>query len=439
MTNHRFHVAIVGGGIGGLALAQGLKKAGVSVAVYERDRTSTDRLQGYRVHISPKGSRALHDCLPSDLFGAFAVTCGVGNHGFRFLTEKMEELLALDVPGDEASVEQHRSASRITLRQVLLSGLDGIVQFDKMFVSYDEPPHGAARGAPIVIHFSDGSTATCDVLIGADGGNSRVRRQFLPHAQRLDTGVVGIAAKAMLAEENRRRLPPRVLEGTGMVMSPGRRGMFIGLHEFGDDARGIAGEAAAPTQRSGDALFDNTTSYVFWAYGSPRADVERGRRLEELDSAALQRLVLDRIRNWHPDFSVLVCASDPSTFNVVSIKTSVPVPPWETRRITLIGDAIHSMTPYRGIGANIAIRDAALLCRNLRDAARGNCSVEAAISDYERQMRDYGFAAVRSSLKALQQSVADKGIGFRLTKLFFRAVNATPPLKRLVFADLGEE
>ena len=46
MTNHRFHVGIVGGGIGGLALAQGLTKAGLSVAVYERDRTSTDRLQG---------------------------------------------------------------------------------------------------------------------------------------------------------------------------------------------------------------------------------------------------------------------------------------------------------------------------------------------------------------------------------------------------------
>jgi 2-polyprenyl-6-methoxyphenol hydroxylase-like FAD-dependent oxidoreductase len=123
----------------------------------------------------------------------------------------------------------------------------------------------------------------------------------------------------------------------------------------------------------------------------------------------------------------------------VGIKTSVPVAPWQSRRITLIGDAIHSMTPYRGIGANTALRDAALLCQNLEAAARGACALEAAINDYERKMREYGFAAVRTSLQALQQSVGDKGIGFRLAKLLFRAANATPPLKRVMFANFGED
>ena len=426
------------GGIGGLALAQGLKKAGISVALYERDRTPTDRLQGYRVHISPKGSVALHDCLPSDLFGVFAATCSVRNEGFRFLSEKMEELLSIKDRGAASAIARHWSASRITLRQVLLGGLDGIVQFDRNFTRYEETADGT-----IVLHFADGSTAACDVLVGADGGNSHVRHQFLPHAQRVDTGAVGIAAKVMLTDENRRRLPPRVLEGTGLVMSPGRRSMFIGLHEFAADAPAVpvtGGDGATePTDRSAGALFDNTTSYVFWAYGCVRRDLERGRPLEQLAPPDLQRLVLDRIRNWHPDYSVLVCASDPTTFNVVSFKTSMPVAPWQTRRITLIGDAIHSMTPYRGIGANIALRDAALLCANLKDAALGACEIEAAINDYERQMREYGFAAVRASLQAMQQSVGDKGIGFRLRKLFFRAVNTTPPLKRLVFANLGEE
>lgn len=80
-----------------------------------------------------------------------------------------------------------------------------------------------------------------------------------------------------------------------------------------------------------------------------------------------------------------------------------------------------------------------MLCRNLKQAALGTCEIEAAISDYERQMREYGFAAVRASLQALQQSVGDKGLGFWLSKLFFRAVNMTPPLKRLVFANFGND
>src|SRR5215468_8575916 len=90
-----FRVAIIGGGIGGLALAQGLKKAGISFAVYERDRTRTDRVQGYRVHISPTGSRALHACLPSHLFDAFDRTCGRPGKAMHFLTENMDVLVTL--------------------------------------------------------------------------------------------------------------------------------------------------------------------------------------------------------------------------------------------------------------------------------------------------------------------------------------------------------
>ena len=166
------HVVIIGGGIGGLTLAQGLKKSGVSVAVYERDRTRTDRLQGYRVHINPTGSLALHECLPVSLFDAFVRTCGKPSQGIRFVTERMKVLLSLDelnapkrFGGDGAA--QHRSASRITLRQVLLSGLDG-VHFGKAFVRYEELPTGR-----IGAHFEDGTTAEggATAAVRASGGN----------------------------------------------------------------------------------------------------------------------------------------------------------------------------------------------------------------------------------------------------------------------------
>ena len=160
------HVIVIGGGIGGLTLAQGLKKAGVSVAVYERDRTPVDRVQGYRVHINPTGSRALHACLPAPLFNAFDRTCGRPGRAIRFLTEQMDVLL--HVGGEPAeshdAVGKHRSVSRISLRQVLLSGLDATVQFGKTFTRYEE------HDQRLIAHFEDGTAAEGDVLVAADGG-----------------------------------------------------------------------------------------------------------------------------------------------------------------------------------------------------------------------------------------------------------------------------
>src|SRR5262245_25433445 len=110
-------VVIVGGGIGGLALAQGLRREGVSAAVYERDISLTSRLQGYRVHISPGGSRALHECLPPHLFDAFDRTCGKPARAIHFMTEGMKPLLSFDASlvKDDGDVAKHRSVSRITL------------------------------------------------------------------------------------------------------------------------------------------------------------------------------------------------------------------------------------------------------------------------------------------------------------------------------------
>ena len=89
----KLDVLVIGGGIGGLCLAQGLKKAGVKVSVYERDATPISRLQGFRVHISPEGSTALHACLPPELWMVFNRTGGAFVRGFTMVTEQLKELL----------------------------------------------------------------------------------------------------------------------------------------------------------------------------------------------------------------------------------------------------------------------------------------------------------------------------------------------------------
>jgi len=67
--------------------------------------------------------------------------------------------------------------------------------------------------------------------------------------------------------------------------------------------------------------------------------------------------------------------------------------------VTLLGDAIHNMTPMAGIGANTALRDADLLRRELIGVRDGELPLSAAVARYERQMLDYGFKAVARSLR----------------------------------------
>ena len=71
-TPLNLEVMIIGGGIGGLCLAQGLRRAGIDVTVYERTQARTDWLQGYRIHINPDGSRALSNSLPPTVWRRFA-------------------------------------------------------------------------------------------------------------------------------------------------------------------------------------------------------------------------------------------------------------------------------------------------------------------------------------------------------------------------------
>jgi 2-polyprenyl-6-methoxyphenol hydroxylase-like FAD-dependent oxidoreductase len=118
------------------------------------------------------------------------------------------------------------------------------------------------------------------------------------------------------------------------------------------------------------ALLDNTTSYVFWALAAERSGYPTDHDRETLTPRQLRELALTMMTDWSPRLPTLVGASDPDTITPIPIRTSVPVAAWPTTTVTLIGDAIHAMTPFRGIGANTALRDASLLACSLTAADR---------------------------------------------------------------------
>src|SRR3989338_7631841 len=174
-------VVIAGGGLSGLCLAQALLRDGWDVDVYERDAGSQVRGQGYRLTLRPHGFEALRECLPDGVFQFIVQTTkqAEAGAGFVFSDAQLEELLRRSFPVDGSALGGQ--ADRNTLRQGLLIGLKGRVHFGKAVASYEESTSGAA-GRPVQVVFQDGTRTSADVLVGADGVHSRVRKQRLPDA-----------------------------------------------------------------------------------------------------------------------------------------------------------------------------------------------------------------------------------------------------------------
>ena len=427
------HVLIIGAGTGGLCLAHGLKRAGISVAVYERDRTRTDGLHGYRVGIDPDGSRALHACLPPELYDTFVATCARPPRYFNMLTEQFREFLALEVPPSTDPIDSEKSVSRMTLRQILLTGVEDLVHFDKAFTRYEQGADGR-----VTAHFADGTSATGDLLVAADGSNSRVRRQYLPEARLEDSGILAIAAKLPLTPETGALLPPKVFNGISLVFAPKGYSCILHVMEFkwkGDRGlkAGIGGNDAALISRWPGLLYDNTADYINWGFSASARYFPPDVMQRPADE--LIRLTLEMTPGWHPHLRELFRRTDRSTCFPLNIRTSVPVPAWQPSAVTLLGDAIHTMTPGRGVGANTALRDADLLRRNLIAVRDGRQPLLAAVGDYEAKMRVYGFDAVLKSREqmdgngAIHRPVIGRAVlaGMRTG---MRVVNNVPPLKR---------
>jgi 2-polyprenyl-6-methoxyphenol hydroxylase-like FAD-dependent oxidoreductase len=422
-------VAVAGGGLGGLCLAQGLLKAGVDVTVYERDAQLAGRRQGYRLHVDARAGLALEQCLSPGSLAVFQATCSEASTRLTVVSERLRVLNEQRRTGSAdpyAPATLSTSVNRQTLREVLAAGLDGRLVFGCELTRYEPTryePAGSQDGRDGVrLHFADGRQAEADLLVGADGVGSAVRRQYLPAAAPADTGKRCVYGTIPLGPAEADRLPPALRDGFTAVIG-GQVGMATGLVRF----RQRPEQAAPWLSPAGD--------YLMWAVaGDGRRFGVADERLTAMSPAELHALTARLIRSWHPDLRALHARAAVDETFLVRIRTSPPVPPWPPSRVTVLGDAIHAMSPARGSGANTALQDAALLCRMLTGtagngartgragsgpvragsgAARNGGDLIAAVGEYERQMRDYGYAAVAAS------RAAEAETGARHNRLMF--------------------
>ncbi|HEY0500327.1 MAG TPA: NAD(P)/FAD-dependent oxidoreductase [Kutzneria sp.] len=329
-------VIVVGAGLGGLTLAHGLQQTGLEVTVYERDG-ARGRPQGVSLHCDDRGISALRACLPPAHLAMVEATMG----GPREKTLVLDGDLAV-VGVRPGSARPGRQVHRPLLRAVLQTGLD--VHFGAAFTRYELRPDGGVRA-----WFADGSVVTGDVLVGADGIGSAVRRQRLPHAEVVDSG------RRMLMGATPLRAVPGLADliGDDPASVQGEAMMAVGVLRFTEPP-------AAARDRWLPALpveaVDQLEDYVMWA----------------LPVGA------------NPPFQHVVDHAWPQHTATLRIATIPPVPAWAPSPVTLIGDAIH-LAP--GFGGNLAMRDACRLRDALVDANDGRRDLVEAIGDYESQVR----------------------------------------------------
>ncbi|MFJ2810916.1 FAD-dependent oxidoreductase [Kitasatospora sp. NPDC087271] len=429
---HQHRVIIAGAGLGGLTLAHGLRARGFDVAVYERDHHPDARPQGYRVQLDEPGLAGLERCLPEHLFRLGLATAASPPARVsvrdRHLGTLADRPTAPDPGPTDGTARPYRSYAfnRPTLRQILLSGLADTVRYGAELLSWEKEQDGT-----VTVRFADGRSASADLLVGADGVGSAVRRQLLPHARVEDAGLrliygripldapetgvgdageageVGEAETGAAAAGAAAALPPWVFDSIFTVVTGGPGSPHVG---FGPvrftrppGAAGPAHTPPVPLTPVGD--------YVACLVGAP-ADhpaMPSFEALRGLDGPALRelagRLVGD---DWHPDVHRLLDRWETGSLFPLRISTASPVPSWEPGPVTLLGDAIHAMSPVLAMGANTAIRDAAELTRTLAGAAASGTPLVDGVRAYELRMREYAFSVVAASRRTGRQRVGQR-------------------------------
>jgi 2-polyprenyl-6-methoxyphenol hydroxylase-like FAD-dependent oxidoreductase len=347
---------VVGAGLGGLCVAHGLRKAGADVEVLEARAGIADSGLGYRININATGHNALRACLAEEYFQAYKRTLHRQGDRAVYLYSPALRLLSRDeVPAVPGAID------RGTVRRVLADGLAGRVRFGRKVTSIAEI--GAA-----------------DLIVAADGAGSALRRELLPGAGPRDLGWSAIFGRSPLTEADRGWTAPVILNSRFCGVVDGRTVLALGAYDP------PAGTTTEP--------------YLMWvligpagelpAHGTPPAELVRfaGNRTAGWDCRATTML-----RETIVADSFLTSLRSVTEIPDIPVRTEVPV--------AFLGDAIHTMSPAGGEGANTALGDASLLVSHLLAAATsistGASTITGAVARYHADMRRTAGEALKRS------------------------------------------
>lgn len=337
VTKSSPRIAVVGAGLGGAAAAVLLQQAGFTVDVYEQ-ASEFSRL-GAGIHIGPnvmKIFRRLGMEEPLEAMGSHP------SHWFSRDGASGEYLSRIPL-GDFARKEY--GASYITVHRGDMHAMQidaiapGTMHFGKRLESIDD------SGDDVNLVFADGSSSRADIVIGADGINSRIREALLGPESPIYSGWV--AHRALITGDKLRKYNLE-FEDCVKWWSEDRHMMVYYTSGKRDEYYYVTGVPHKELDFDG-AFVDSSREEMFEAF-----------------------------EGYHDTVQALIESTD--TVTKWPLKNRNPLPLWSRGRLVLLGDACHPMKPHMAQGAGMAIEDAAMLTR---------CLQETGLDDYQTAFELY--------------------------------------------------
>lgn len=375
-----FKVLVIGGGNCGLALAQGLRKHGIDYAVYERDSAdeyhNRPRDWGALLHW---GQDYIRQCLPDDIWERRTEMWVDPFHDYEnssasFLWDAKTGAELTQLPARVGTV---RVSSR-KVRVLLSQGLK--IEFGKKLKSLEED------SGEMVAWFEDGTSARGSMVVGCDGGKSKVREFVVGKdaARGFDTDYTLINTWARLPRETAKALR--------------QKHPIISLAFHPDlQAMGMIAILDVPTK---DASPEEWKFQILSGWkGEPRkVDLERSEKAMQHFKAAFKQIA-------EPFHSVGEAFPEDHILPVDDGWNFKPAGDFEWNnhggKVTLAGDAAHSMLPHRGQALNNAIMDAAMVVQAIKKARENQRDLADTIQEYEDEMRPRGSREVDMTLEVM--------------------------------------